>query len=83
VNAVAPGIIDTDMIHVLRSAADGALPAAEQQQRLAAQLSQLAALHPLGRLGTADEVAEAAVYLLEAKFTTGTVLVVDGGLTLR
>jgi NAD(P)-dependent dehydrogenase (short-subunit alcohol dehydrogenase family) len=50
---------------------------------LAAQLAQLAALHPLGRLGTADEVAEAAVYLLEAKFTTGTLLFVDGGLTLR
>jgi len=83
VNAVAPGIIDTDMIHVLRRAEDAALPAAEQLQRLAAQLSHLAALHPLGRLGTADEVAEAAVYLLDAKFTTGTVLVVDGGLTLR
>jgi NAD(P)-dependent dehydrogenase (short-subunit alcohol dehydrogenase family) len=83
VNAVAPGIIDTDMIHVLRGAEASTLPEAEHASRLAAQLAQLAALHPLGRLGTADEVAEAVIYLLDAKFVTGTVLVVDGGLTLR
>jgi NAD(P)-dependent dehydrogenase (short-subunit alcohol dehydrogenase family) len=82
VNAVAPGIVDTDMIHVLRGASSG-LSAAEHEARVSQQLAELAALHPLGRLGTADEVAEAVVYLLEAKFVTGTVLVVDGGLTLR
>jgi NAD(P)-dependent dehydrogenase (short-subunit alcohol dehydrogenase family) len=81
VNAVAPGIIDTDMIHVVRGGDSASV--VENEQRLAAQLAQLAALHPLGRLGTADEVAEAVVYLLEAKFVTGTVLVVDGGLTLQ
>jgi NAD(P)-dependent dehydrogenase (short-subunit alcohol dehydrogenase family) len=83
VNAVAPGIIDTDMIHVLRGVDPAALPEAEHEARVAAQLGRLAALHPLGRLGTPDEVAEAVIYLLEAKFVTGTVLVVDGGLTLR
>jgi NAD(P)-dependent dehydrogenase (short-subunit alcohol dehydrogenase family) len=83
VNAVAPGIIDTDMIHVLRGVDPAGLPPAEQEARVAAQLGRLAALHPLGRLGTPDEVAEAVIYLLEAKFVTGTVLVVDGGLTLR
>ena len=71
VNAVAPGVIDTEMVRVVRDQVD-----------VAAQLKALAALHPLGRLGTADEVAEAVVYLLEAQFVTGTVLVVDGGLTL-
>lgn len=83
VNLVAPGIIDTDMIHVLRGAGSSSLFAAERDARLATQLEQLAALHPLGRLGRAEEVADAVIYLLEAKFVTGTTLVVDGGLTLR
>jgi NAD(P)-dependent dehydrogenase (short-subunit alcohol dehydrogenase family) len=40
-------------------------------------------MHPLGRIGRPEEVAEAAVYLASdaAGFTTGTDLRVDGGLT--
>jgi NAD(P)-dependent dehydrogenase (short-subunit alcohol dehydrogenase family) len=40
-------------------------------------------MHPLGRIGKPEEVAEAAVYLASdaAGFTTGTDLRVDGGLT--
>jgi 2-keto-3-deoxy-L-fuconate dehydrogenase len=39
---------------------------------------------PLGRLGTAEEIAAAAVYLAgdESAFTTGTAMIVDGGWTL-
>jgi NAD(P)-dependent dehydrogenase (short-subunit alcohol dehydrogenase family) len=83
VNAVAPGIVDTDMVHVVRDADRDALSAVEREERLQKQMAALAALHPLGRLGKADEIAEAVAYLLEASFVTGTVLVVDGGLTLR
>ncbi|KAF9972981.1 hypothetical protein BGZ73_003831 [Actinomortierella ambigua] len=36
----------------------------------------------LGRFGTPEEVAEAALFLATAKFITGQVLVVDGGLQL-
>jgi 3-oxoacyl-[acyl-carrier protein] reductase len=82
VNAVAPGIVDTDMVNVVREADGDALSEAERVDRLSKQKAALAALHPLGRLGEADEVAEAVVYLLEASFVTGAVLVVDGGLTL-
>ena len=42
------------------------------------------ARQPMGRLGTAEEIAAAAVYLAsdESVFTTGTAIVVDGGVTL-
>ncbi len=68
VNAVAPGFIDTEMV---RSVPEDIL-------------GQLAARTPLGRLGRADEVANAYLFLAseEASFITGAVLNVDGGLTL-
>jgi NAD(P)-dependent dehydrogenase (short-subunit alcohol dehydrogenase family) len=66
VNAVRPGVIDTD-IHSLSGMADLAL-------------SQ-ASLLPIRRLGTADEVANAVLWLLsdEASYTTGALLDVAGG----
>jgi len=66
VNAVAPGLIDTDMIRIPR----------------ADELEALRKLHPLGRLGTPEDVAEAVLYLIDADFVTGTVLTVDGGLLI-
>jgi NAD(P)-dependent dehydrogenase (short-subunit alcohol dehydrogenase family) len=66
VSCVAPGAIDTEMIRAPRSE-EG--------------LRELAALHPLGRIGRPEEVAEAVEYLLEARFATGTLLVLDGGLS--
>ena len=42
------------------------------------------ARQPMGRIGTADEVAELAVYLAsdESAFTTGQIHVIDGGWTI-
>jgi len=66
VNAVAPGFIDTDMT---RSLSD------EQRTALLAQI-------PLGRLGTAAEVAEAVLFLASprAAYITGETLHVNGGM---
>jgi NAD(P)-dependent dehydrogenase (short-subunit alcohol dehydrogenase family) len=80
VNAVAPGVIDTDMVRVLRQA-PGPNPG-DAAAQLEAQLSKLRELHPLHRLGTPEEVAQAVLFLISAKFVTGTVLVADGGLLL-
>ena len=63
VNAVAPGVIATDMVQVLGRET----------------LDMLAREIPLGRLGTAQEIAEAVLYLAGASYTTGQVLAVDGG----
>ena len=75
VNAVVPGVIDTDMVRVPRGL-PGSAPT------VAAELAALAELHPLGRLGKPREVAEAVLYLLDAPFVTGVSLAVDGGLTV-
>jgi len=66
VNAVAPGMIDTD-IHATAGAPDRA-------QRLGGTV-------PIGRSGTAEEVAEAVVWLLSdaARYCVATVLSVNGG----
>lgn len=68
VNALAPAVIRTPMTE----------RAFFHDQRLTAHLARL---HPLGRFGSAEEVAEAAVWLCSpgASFTTGHVLPVDGG----
>ncbi|MFF0144678.1 3-oxoacyl-[acyl-carrier protein] reductase [Amycolatopsis sulphurea] len=68
VNAVAPGVIDTDLTSGLSEEAK-----AENAGRT-----------PLGRLGTAEDVAKVIRFLVsdEASFVTGQVLGVDGGLVL-
>jgi NAD(P)-dependent dehydrogenase (short-subunit alcohol dehydrogenase family) len=46
---------------------------------------ELLALHPVGRIGTPEDVAAAALYLAsdEAAWVTGCSLMVDGGTTCR
>ncbi len=43
-------------------------------------LDQLGAMHPMGRLGEVSEIVDAVLYMLDATWTTGVVLPVDGGL---
>ncbi|HKL17935.1 MAG TPA: beta-ketoacyl-ACP reductase [Halalkalibaculum sp.] len=66
VNAVAPGFIETPMV---KTVPDNILEKLKNQT-------------PLGRLGKAEDIASAYVYLAsdDAAFITGTVLQVDGGL---
>lgn len=69
VNAVSPGPIDTGIL-------ERALPAAAAAQTRA----QMEGTNPMGRFGRPEEVAAAVVFLgLDATFTTGAELVVDGG----
>jgi NAD(P)-dependent dehydrogenase (short-subunit alcohol dehydrogenase family) len=66
VNAVAPGPIETEMFNRF---------AGEEMRE------QVVALTPVGRMGASEEIAAAVLYLAsdDAKFTTGTSLLVDGG----
>jgi NAD(P)-dependent dehydrogenase (short-subunit alcohol dehydrogenase family) len=70
VNAVCPGTVDTPWVERLLE------QAGETREGLAAR-------QPMGRVGTADEVAGAVAWLLsgEAAFATGSMLVLDGGWT--
>ena len=71
VNAVCPGAVDTPLLAAeFELAPDPAAERAENEQSIA-----------LGRVGQADEIAAAALFLLsdEASYITGTHVVVDGG----
>jgi len=76
VNAVAPGCIDTPQLR-----ADIARAGMTFEQGLAVE----GPLHLLNRYGTAEEVANAILFLAsdEASFITGTCLMVDGGYTAK
>lgn len=71
VNAVAPASIDTPMLH------DSFLRDADPHAARARNIDR----HPLGRLGTAEDVAALATFLAgdESRWITGTVIPVDGG----
>jgi 2-keto-3-deoxy-L-fuconate dehydrogenase len=73
-NAVCPGAVDTEGLRERIAAAPD--PEAARQAMLQR--------HPLGRMGTAAEIAAACVYLAsdESAFMTGQLLVIDGGLSL-
>lgn len=73
VGCVRPGGVLTEI-----NVRTGTTTLEEQQKRL----TEMGALHALGRIGTAEEVAEAFEYLVRAEWTTGNVLTVDGGLGL-
>lgn len=70
-NAICPGTVDTPSLHG-RMAAQGDAEAARKA---------FVARQPMGRLGTAEEIAELVVYLAsdESRFMSGAALVIDGG----
>ena len=72
-NCVCPGIIDTPLTRAFIDAAPDPDDVVEEYEAAA----------PLGRMGTAEEVANAALFLAsdEASFITGSALLVDGGTT--
>ena len=72
VNCVCPGAIDTPMLRWAASLSGNPEKVIQTCDRM----------HPLGRIGKADEVADAIVYLASpmASFITGAALLVDGGM---
>lgn len=72
VNTVCPGVVLTTFF-------------APAQRENPEWIAQWAARHPLGRLGTPEDIAYACLYLAsdEASFVTGSALVVDGGYTAQ
>lgn len=73
-NAICPGTVQTPSLDDRINAFDD--PVEARKQFIARQ--------PMGRLGTTAEIAAAAVYLAsdDAAYTTGTAMVLDGGITL-
>ena len=72
INAVNPAVIDTEMVDRFSKA-------------IGSSKGDLATLHPIGRIGRVEEVAETVLWLCSgrASFVTGHSLVVDGGFTAR
>jgi 2-keto-3-deoxy-L-fuconate dehydrogenase len=73
-NAICPGTIQSPSLDDRINAFDD--PVQARKDFIARQ--------PLGRLGTAEEIAEGAVYLGSdaARYTTGTTMIIDGGLSI-
>lgn len=73
-NAISPGTVETPSLHE-RFAAKGDIEKAR---------AAFIARQPMGRLGTAEEVAAVALLLAsdEARFMTGSNLIIDGGMSL-
>lgn len=73
-NAISPGTVDSPSLAERMSA----------QGDLAAARAAFIARQPMGRLGTAEEIAEVSVLLAsdEARFMTGANIVIDGGMSL-
>jgi NAD(P)-dependent dehydrogenase (short-subunit alcohol dehydrogenase family) len=69
VNAVGPGVTRTPML--------------AQAEQLPGWVDGLSKRTPLGRVGEADDVAEAVVALLEMGWVTGQTILADGGLALH
>lgn len=70
VNAVCPGLVLTEVWNGI------------PEDRREEQIRRMTARHPLPRAADPGEVAEAYLYLLRATYSTGQVLIVDGGMTL-
>ncbi|MBV9753626.1 MAG: SDR family oxidoreductase [Hyphomicrobiales bacterium] len=78
-NAIAPGTVRSPSLDERISTLAASTGKSVEETR-----SAFVARQPMGRLGTADEIAAAAVYLAgdESAFTTGTTVIVDGGFSL-
>jgi NAD(P)-dependent dehydrogenase (short-subunit alcohol dehydrogenase family) len=74
VNSIHPGYIHTAMMEDTCRRDYGDIPTG---------LAELGKLHPIGRVGEPEEIASGVLYLAsdEAKFVTGSELVIDGGYT--
>lgn len=66
INAIAPGMIDTEMTQSLSERVKGKI------------LDQI----PLKRFGSAHEVAKGAIFLAQNDYVTGQTIVIDGGMTI-
>jgi len=69
VNTIVPGVIATDVWSTLY----GGDEAAKEQ------LAGIASILPVGRVGTADDIAKAVTFLIDNTYVNGISLVVDGG----
>jgi NAD(P)-dependent dehydrogenase (short-subunit alcohol dehydrogenase family) len=76
VNAIAPGTVPTPLLRASNAAGGGLMTSAQDPEGIARRF-------PLGRIGTPEDIAGAAAYLAcdDSAWVTGSVLVVDGGMT--
>lgn len=77
VNAICPGTVFTPLMEpMLRARGDGDMEVG---------LARTVAKYPIGRLGTPEEIASAALFLASAgaSFLTGSILAADGGMTAQ
>jgi 3-oxoacyl-[acyl-carrier protein] reductase len=83
VNAVSPGLVDTDMARALRLQPGEVAPVGEERRkREASQYEAMAAMHPMGRMGQPAELADLILHVSQSAWMTGSIVTFDGGLSL-
>jgi 2-keto-3-deoxy-L-fuconate dehydrogenase len=73
INAICPGTVESPSLQDRMRA---------QGDDFAATRAAFVARQPIGRIGTPDEIADLALYLATATYTTGQAIAIDGGWTI-
>jgi NAD(P)-dependent dehydrogenase (short-subunit alcohol dehydrogenase family) len=83
VNAICPGTVPTPLVRRTYEAGGGFASGVDEALDFDAMMEKARVRFPLGRYGSVDDIASIAVYLAsdESRWTTGTAIPVDGGMT--
>jgi NAD(P)-dependent dehydrogenase (short-subunit alcohol dehydrogenase family) len=84
VNAICPGTVPTPLVRATYEKRGGFSATAAADASVDEMIEAAVVRHPIGRLGTTEDIAQLALHLAsdESSWTTGTAIVIDGGMSV-